>query len=132
MTDIMDLKPTRTKKNREKAGQHELEQSGKRDIKQCILLVLECIHEQCVEGAIKQDLMYRCELNQHYIKQILQHLFRNRLIYQVDPLDDDERPYVTYFLTQKGHEAHKTLKSELEAIGYAPKLNKAKPTAGVL
>lgn len=116
----------RINKKRAKAGRKSLD-TGKRDNDQIILSVLECIHEQCVQGTLERDIMFRCELNYHYGKQVIEYLLQNQLIQQWqtmdDPDDENSNFHSRCFLTQKGSEIYERLKQELGAIGFVPKLN---------
>lgn len=114
------------KKKRLKAGQKPLENSGKRNIEQMTLLVLETIHDQCIQGAIKQDILCRCQLNQYYVMQILTHLLSIQAITQLDQADDNEIEHTKYFLTQKGNELYERIKEEQRQLGFTPEINRAR------
>jgi predicted transcriptional regulator len=88
-----------------------------------ILLALKCIHEQSDTGTHSRDLQFRVELNHYYLKQIVNYLLEDQLIYKIDPVDDQSLLYTTYYLTQKGHETYEKMKAKMEAIGVKPKLN---------
>jgi predicted transcriptional regulator len=92
-------------------------------MKQIILLALKCIHEQSATGTISRDIQHRCELNFYYLKQIINYLLEYGLVYKVDPVDDSEREYVTYFLTQKGNETYEKMLREFEALGFEPQIH---------
>jgi predicted transcriptional regulator len=82
-----------------------------------------CIHEQSARGTLGRDLQHRCELNFYYLKQLINYLLEDQLITKVDPVDDSEYEYVTYYLTQKGYETYAKMRKEFEAMGITPKIN---------
>lgn len=77
------------------------------------------------------DVMFRCELNYYYGKQLLDYCLQNQLIYKQDPIEDDEpvpieECHVRYFITQKGEETRKRLTEQLGALGYVANINPSK------
>lgn len=114
-------------KRRQHAGQHNLD-TDKRDRSEITLLVLECIHDQCVRGATTRDIINRCQLNYYYFKQIIEYLLQNQLVQKWDTLDNpdddnDESTTTKFFMTQKGCELREHLTKQLKAIGIEPRLN---------
>jgi predicted transcriptional regulator len=116
-------RPARFRKERIKAGTRKLDVNTRRDMKQIILSALMCIHEQSARGTLGRDLQHRCELNFYYLKQLINYLLEDQLITKVDPVDDSEYEYVTYYLTQKGYETYAKMRKEFEAMGITPKIN---------
>ena len=75
----------------------------KRDMSQCVMSVLECLKDQQYdEGVMKQDLMYRCGLNFHYMEQIMNYLIVNGLTYKSSTQPSYRKNSFRYFLTEKG------------------------------
>ena len=82
--------------------------------------VLECLKDQQYdEGVMKQDLMYRCGLNFHYMGQIMNYLIINELIYQESSTQPSYRMNsFRYYLTEKGFKFWANLGRHLERVGY--------------
>jgi predicted transcriptional regulator len=91
----------------------------KRDMSQCVMSVLECLNDQQYdEGVMKQDLMYRCGLNFHYVEQIMNYLIINELIYKSSTQPRYRENSFRYYLTEKGFKLWADLGQHLEPLGY--------------
>lgn len=130
-----NLTSPRINTKREHPGAKRLDR-GKRDSKQMTLLILECLKDQSQHGAVRLDIMYRCELNYYYGKQLLEYCIDNHLAYKEDPIDAEdgeirtiEEMYTRYFITQKGEETRQRLADELGALGFVATINRNKADA---
>lgn len=136
-----NLTSQRINTKREHPGNKKLSRP-KRDSDQMVLLILECLKDQSMTGAVRLDVMYRCELNYYYGKQLLEHCLSNGLIHKQDPYpydseDNDwgmkatpiEECHTRYFITQKGDETRQRLREQLAALGYEPRINRNKQDA---
>jgi len=81
--------------------------------------VLECLKDQQYDGGvIKQDLMYRCGLNFHYMEQIMNYLMINKFVYKSSTHSSYRKNSFRYFLTKKGFKFCANLAQHLEPVGY--------------
>jgi predicted transcriptional regulator len=102
----------------------------KRDMSQCVMSVLECLKDQqCDGGVMKQDLMYRCGLNFHYMEEIMNYLIVNELIYKSSNQPSYRNSSFRYFLTEKGFKLWADLGQHLEPIGYKAVLSGSRKTS---
>ena len=91
----------------------------KRDMSECVMSILECLKDQQYdEGVMKQDLMYRCGLNFHYVEQIMNYLFVNELIYKSSTQPSYRKNSFRYYLTKKGFKFRANLGHHLKPLGY--------------